>query len=300
VWAERGAGPLKGAGKTIMQGERLARPPVDAIQAAVSLLHPQGGLYECRMVGTSKGTVSGYFDNVSDLACAIEPWHGKTSIYITINCLKTELLARGRNRLVPFARVTTAAEDVVARQWFGIDVDSVRPRGVPATEHELDAALARRDAIVHYLVENNGFSPPLPIISGNGGWALWRVDLPNTEEVGRLYQQALKALDQRFSDGAAKADPAVHSAAQLMKLCTTIAVTGDAIPGRPHRRVITQGIPLHLIENPQMVTLDQLRSLASRARSTSPTYSLPAGAEAPNLGELFKARGLYLRELPDA
>jgi hypothetical protein len=284
-----------------MKSKNSARFSAEAIQAGVSLLHPHGGIYECRMVGTSQGVVSGLFDNFSDLALAIEPWHGQTSIYITLNRLKAELLARGRNRLVRFARVTTADEDVVARQWFAVDVDSIRPRGIPATEDELAAALARRDKIVHYLAETLGFPVPLRIMSGNGGWALWRVDLPNTEEVSILYQHALKALDQRFSDGAAKADPAVHSAAQLVKLFTTMAVTGDVIPGRPHRRVITQGIPLDLLENPQLVTWDQLRSLASLARSTSrPTYSLPRGGETPNLVELFKARGLYLRELPDA
>lgn len=269
-----------------------------AIAAALGLLHPQGGVFECRMFSTPKGIVSGYFDNFYDLACSLEPWHGKTSIYITINCLKTELLARGRNRLLPFARVTTAAEDVVARQWFGIDVDSVRPRGVPASESELDAALARRDQVAQYLAQAGGFPPHLPIMSGNGGWGLWRVGLPNTEEINRVYQQALKVLDQRFSDGTAKVDPAVHSAAQLMKLCTTLAVTGDAIPGRPHRRVITQGIPPHLIAAPHLITLDQLRWLASQAQSRSATYSIPAASEGPNLVDLFKAKGLYLRPLP--
>jgi hypothetical protein len=244
--------------------------------------------------------VSGFFDNPYHLARALEPWHGQASIYVTINRLDPALLARARNRLVPFAKITTAAEDVTARQWFAVDVDSARPRGVPATDAELATALGRRDEIVQFLADTAGFPDPLRIMSGNGGWALWRVDLPNVEEVSILYQHALKALDQRFSDGAAKADLAVHSAAQLTKLCTTIAVTGDAIPERPHRRVITQGIPLHLLANPQLVTSDQLRSLASLVQSTSrPTYSFPRGAETPNLIELFKARGLYLRKLTD-
>jgi hypothetical protein len=284
-----------------MNGDRPSRPSLESIHAAVSLLHPHGGIFECRMFGSSKGTISGYFDNPFYLVQALEPWHGRVSIYASINRLKPELLARARNRLVAFARVATSAEDVTARQWFPLDVDSVRPRGVPATDAELATALGRRDEIVKYLADTAGFPDPLRIMSGNGGWALWRVDLPNVEEINILYQHALKALDQRFSDGAAKADPAVHSAAQLTKLCTTIAVTGDAIPERPHRRVITQGIPLHLLANPQLVTRDQLRSLASLARSTSrPTYSLPRGGETPNLVDLFKARGLYLRELPDA
>jgi hypothetical protein len=134
-------------------------------------------------------------------------------------------------------------------------------------------------------------------LSGNGGWALWPVDLPNTEEVSTLYRAALKALDQRFSDGAAKVDPAVHSAAQLMKLCTTVAVTGDTIPGRPRRRVITQGIPLHLLEGPRLVVMEQLQWLAGQVRLTNPSYSLPPSPGTPNLVDLFKTKGLYRRRL---
>jgi hypothetical protein len=269
-----------------------------AIAVALSFLHPKGGVCECRMFGTPKGTVSGYFDNFYDLACSLDPWHGKTSIYITINRLKPDLLARACNRLRPYAHVTTAAEDVLVRQWFPVDVDSVRPRGIPANDQELQAALARRDQVGQYLAQEGGYPPHLPIMSGNGGWGLWRVDLPNTEEVNRVYQQALKALDQRFSDGPAKVDPAVHSATQLMKLWTTLAVKGDAIRGRPHRRVISQGIPAHLVEGPQLVTLDQLRWLASQARSMNATYSFPAPSESPNLVDLFKAKELYRRPLP--
>ncbi len=280
-----------------MNGERLSRPSLESIQAAVSLLHPRGGIFECRMFGSSKGTICGYFDNFFDLGRALEPWHGRVSIYASINALKPELLARARNRLVAFARVATSAEDVIARQWFPMDVDSVRPRGIPADEHELQAALGRRDEVVRYLSEAGGFPPPLGIMSGNGGWALWRVNLPNTKHVSILYRAALKALDQRFSDGAAKVDPAVHSAAQLMKLCTTVAVTGDTIPGRPRRRVITQGIPLHLLDGPQLVVMEQLQWLAGQIRMTNPTYSLPPSFGAPNLVDLFKTKGLYRRPL---
>src|SRR6266478_3433236 len=146
-----------------MNGERLSRPSLESIQAAVSLLHPRGGIFECRMFGSSKGTICGYFDNFFDLGRALEPWHGRVSIYASINALKPELLARARNRLVAFARVATSAEDVIARQWFPMDVDSVRPRGIPADEHELQAALGRRDEVVRYLSEAGGFPPPLGI-----------------------------------------------------------------------------------------------------------------------------------------
>jgi hypothetical protein len=271
---------------------------LDAIWVAVSLLHPEGGVFESRMFNTPKGLVSGYFDKFYDFARALEPWHGKTSIYITLNRLKPELLARARNRFLPFARITTASDDVMARQWFGIDVDSVRARGIPADDAELHAALVRRDEIIHYLVEKGGFPPLLPIMSGSGGWALARVALPNSEEVASVYKEGLHALDQGFSDGAVKVDPAVHSAAQLMKLCSTIAVKGEAIPGRPYRRVVTQGIPLHLIEHPQLVSLDQLRWLAAQNQPDR-TYSLPSLSRRADMVTLFKTKGLYLRELSD-
>jgi hypothetical protein len=80
---------------------------------------PRGWVFESRMFNTPKGLVSGYFDNFYDFARALEPWHGTTSIYITLNRLKPELLARARNRFLSFARITTASDDVMARQWFG-------------------------------------------------------------------------------------------------------------------------------------------------------------------------------------
>ncbi len=112
--------------------------------------------------------------------------------------------------------MTTAAEDVLRRLWFPVDYDPARPRGIPATDAEVAAALQRRDDVIAYL-RDAGWPEPLGLLSGNGNWTLFRVDLPNTEEVSRLFQQALGALSARFSDKIVTIDRAVYQPAQLFE-----------------------------------------------------------------------------------
>ncbi len=269
-----------------------------AVAAVIDLFHPSGGIVEIRSFKTRRGTLSGYFDNTFDLTHAIERWNGQASIYMTINQLKSALLARARNHLIAYASMTTSAEDVLRRTWFPVDYDPARPRGIPATDAEVAAALQRRDAVIAYL-RDAGWPEPLGLLSGNGTWTLFRVDLPNTEEVSRLFQQALGALSARFSDKIVTIDRAVYQPAQLIKLCGTIAVTGDEIPGRPHRRVeIQPPIPLHLIDpgTAELVSLEQLRWLAGQ-KTSSRSYSLPSRARGVDLGDLFRRQDLYLRPL---
>ena len=268
----------------------------------LDLLYRRRNVVEVRIPRTPKGTLSGYFDNHSDLVGAVAPWNGRASIYITINELVPDVLARARNRLQEFATVTTAAEDVRRRRWFAIDVDAVRPRGIPSTDAEMARALARRDEVIAYLSDRGRYPAPLRTMSGNAGWGLWPVDLANSDELTALYRAALTALDQRFSDSTAKVDPAVAEPAQIMKLPMTIAVTGDEIPGRPHRRVEIQfPVPEYLLDPSQadLLTLDQLRWLAAQG-SPRRTYSLPPISLGADLLTLFKTKGLYLRELPYA
>src|SRR4030095_14299021 len=94
--------------------------------------------------------------------------------------------------------------------------------------------------------------------------------------------------------------PPVYHPAQLVKLPGTIAVKGDPIPGRPHRRATIQPpLPLHLIEEPELVTIDQLRWLAAQSRERGARRSFPTRSGAIDLVALFKARNLYRRALPN-
>ena len=101
------------------------------------------------------------------------------SIYLVPNPVRPDLLARANNRLVERVRATTKDQDILRRAWFLTDFDPVRPAGIAATDAECQAALARRDEAVAFL-RTLGFPDPILAMSGNGGHALWRVDLPAT------------------------------------------------------------------------------------------------------------------------
>src|SRR4029434_9949746 len=169
-----------------------------AIAESAGLLHQPGDVIEVRIPHTRRGTVLGYFSDPYRLANAVAPRNGRASIYTTVNLLNPEVLARANNRRLEWARSATDAEDVVARLWWGADLDPVRPKGIPSSSEELEAACQRRDELVTHLV-GAGFPDPLRIRSGNGAWALWRVNLPNTAETTRLYESTLKVLGDTFS-----------------------------------------------------------------------------------------------------
>ncbi len=266
---------------------------ISLVGETVRVLHPDGGVVEVRILNTQSGTVAGYFDVPETLAQAVMPWNGKTSIYFTVNPVRPDLMARGNNRLVKRARLTTKDEDVIERRWFLLDLDPKSPPGVSATEAELTAALARRDEIVAWL-RDAGWPEPILAMSGNGGHGLWPVHLPNTPEITELFKAALKALGRRFSDASVKVDESVFNAARIWKLYGTVACKGDPVPERPHRQSFIEKIPEPLV----LVGLDQLGRIASLASEpVRPMYSIPRTEAVLDLAEIFREHGWYLREL---
>jgi hypothetical protein len=268
------------AGVTILEGAQL--------------LGRHGGVVEVRILKTARGTVSGYFDNLEALVKAVQPWDGKASIYITANPVRPELLGRATNRLREYARETTADREILRRAWFLTDFDAERPAGISATDAELALAVARRNDAVAFLLEL-GFPAPVLAMSGNGAHALFPVNLPNDEASTRLLEQALKALAARFTAGRVTCDETVSNAARIWKLYGTVAVKGDPLPDRPHRRAYLEHVPADLVETDRQ-TLEVLAAMAPIARTT---YSAPAagghhgGLSPLDLLATLRDRGLY-------
>jgi len=269
---------------------------LDTVREAIKLLHPHGGVIEVRIPHTRRGTVSGYFDDMERLIQSVARWDGKANIYVTLNKIPRDLLARASNRLVEFAKHTTSDNDVLSRQWFPLDADPVRPAGISATDAEVRAALARRDEVVAFVVREGGFPEPFFAQSGNGGHAGWLVDLPNTPELTAFFRRSLKAIAERFDDARVTIDAGVYNAARIWKLYGTRACKGDATSDRPHRHAFIERIPA----SPVPVTLDQLQWLASLASEPPPrTCSLPLNTrKSPvNVMAYFQEQGWYLRSL---
>jgi hypothetical protein len=148
------------------------------IRSTLDALHLAGSVVEMRMPKTRKRTVSGYYDDWDALIRDAAHWDREApGIYVNLNPINTALLARSRNRAAPYCDTTTADSDVIARRWLPIDCDPVRPSGIPSTDAEHEAALARVAAIREALAAR-GWPDPVQADSGNGAHLLYRVDLP--------------------------------------------------------------------------------------------------------------------------
>lgn len=228
-------------------------------------------IVEVRMLNTTKGTISGYYNDPYKLIQDITPYIGENDIFITANPPKKALLARADNRLVPHSKKTTSDNDIETREWLIIDIDPVRPAGISATEEEKQAAVDLAHSIRHYLEEENGWTEPIVADSGNGIHLLYPIDLDNDKETSDLIASCLKALDFLFSNEQAKVDITTFNAARIIKLYGTIATKGDSTVDRPHRQSYIISYPEEQYRTP----LEQLKALAQH---------LPQDPEPPKNG----------------
>lgn len=252
---------------------------------------------EVRILGTRQGTISGYYsaDQFEKLARDISPWDGKgDGIYITLNPVLPDLLARCCSQLKPYARQTTSDAEITSRRWLFIDADPMRPKGIPATEEEHHLALARAKAVRDYLVNERGWSEPIEADSGNGGHLLFAIDLPNDEDSRDLVRGVIQALRSLFNDEKVEIDDKTFNAARICKLYGTIAAKGDSVPslGREHRTAHL----LHVPDKLRVVPREQLEEIAAPANS--PTWEDEEAAETGEAGRPDQPLG-SVAEIPD-
>lgn len=197
---------------------------------------------EVRMIKTIEGTRSGYYQDKEKLINDIQRYDGIDNIFFTLNDFSDDLLARGKDKLLKYAKNTTTDQEIETRRLLLIDVDPERPAGISSTNEELQSAYEVLKQVVGYL-SNIGFSAPVVACSGNGYHALYKIDLPNTKEVTELIKRFLVTLDKKFSNEKAKIDKTTYNASRITKLYGTIACKGDNMENRPHRRSKIIDIP---------------------------------------------------------
>ncbi|MGA2333947.1 MAG: hypothetical protein ABSG08_01115 [Terriglobales bacterium] len=205
------------------------------ILRTLDILHQSGQVVELRCPKTSKGTISGYYDNAEQLASRAAALSGTVpGVYITLNPVHPDLLCRRVNHTVDYARDTTTDADILSRRWLPLDFDPVRAAGISATDAEHDAAIQRASDARDWL-HGQGWSDPILADSGNGGHLLYRIELPNDAASLALVERTLKAVAQKFSDQTVTVDVAVGNAARIWKVYGTLAAKGDSTAARPHR-----------------------------------------------------------------
>jgi hypothetical protein len=231
------------------------------IARALNLLIWPGEVAELRVPDTPRRTVSGYFNDLERLAEAAARWSGQApGVYVTLNPVNPDLLARAANRAMGYARHATADGDILCLRWLPVDFDPVRPAGVSSTHQEHRAALERARECREWL-EGQGWPQPVYADSGNGAHLLYPVELPNDGASRELLKGCLEALAFRFNDERVVVDQTTYNAARIWKVYGTAVCKGDSLADRPHRRACILEEPWWL-EPVSPALLQKLASLA--------------------------------------
>ena len=238
----------------------------EEIVRALTLWFQPGDVFEIRALGATTGmnnrphTESGYFDydHAAEAADAIGKIRTADGIYVSINPVKRDLLARAVYKL-RFGKdlQTTADGNVERRRWLLVDCDPVRESGIASTDAEHDLAIGKAKEIRDGLA-SLGWPSPVLTDSGNGAHLFYRVDLPADD--GGLVQSVLSVL-HTASDEHVEVDVSVFNPARIVRVPGTMNRKGDdadgKVCGRPHRMAKIVEVPESIVT----VTEEQLKAL---------------------------------------
>jgi len=254
---------------------------------------------ELRALGAERcGTVSGYFDagHEEQFVSACCDWSGRaTGVYVTLNPVNPDLLARAANRAKVWAKHSTSDADIIHRCWLPIDFDPVRPAGISASAAEHDEALTRTWSADQWL-RSVGLSEDSIVVgdSGNGGHLLVRVDLENSPAATTLIQQCIVAVKSRFNDDHVAVDESVFNPSRIWKVYGTVAAKGDSTDDRPHTMAQLLAIPEPIVPVPH----DTIKRLSEMA-PTKPDHPQTPTKRGPQTMSSFDIeRWLEKHELP--
>ncbi len=267
----------------------------EEIKAACSTLFIPGQVTEVRTLG-KWGTASGYFNDFEKLASAVQILENRgeyAGIYVTLNPVNPDLLARRANRLetkLSRSDSTTGDADIISRRWLPVDIDPVRPSGVSSSDDEHEAAIKKARDIAGYLT-SIGWPQPVIADSGNGAHLLFRIDLESDDTARDLVKGVLETLHLLFSD-------TMFNAGRIWKLYGTTSRKGDNIADRPHRPARIISVPGELC----LVTGEQLSALCSMIpkEQPEPGFRDRRRGEQIDLGTWLTGYGISYTEKPFA
>ena len=249
-----------------------AMTDANEITHALRLWFQAGDVFEVRVLDAVSADYrrehieSGYFDyeHISAVPEALKRLLSFRGVYVTVNPVNPDLLARAVNRLRPAGRnPTTADTDIVRRRWLLIDCDPRRASGVSSSNAEHESALAKAREIRDGL-SSLGWADPIMTDSGNGAQLMYRIDLPADD--GELVRRVIGEIAKASSEQVA-IDTSVHNPARIWRLPGTMNCKGDSIPERPHRMA-------RILEEPQdivSVSREQMQDIVSHQSEDTQT-----------------------------
>jgi len=259
---------------------------VKNIRTFLRLLVKDSDLHEIRILNTSKGIVSGYFNDIDKMVKAACHWSGKGAVCITLNPVVPDLLARSNNRLTPYAKHTTSDRQIIRLHWLLVDFDPVRPSGISATDDEHDKALHRARECRDWL-RAQGWDSSVLLDSGNGAHLDCPIDLPNDETSHKLISSCLEILALKFSDDFVEVDQQTGNPGRLTKIYGTLACKGDNVSQRPHRisKILetNMGAPISLEQLERLAAMLPRRSSGDEEPPEHPHFDLEGWIRKHNL-----------------
>ena len=233
----------------------------EEIYRTLQILFPQPNpVVELRLLkveGRDNRVDSGYFDNLKELAKFATQYEGRAQgVYVTINQVMDDLLARRYNRVKEYVGEsdTTKDDHITNRLWLPFDLDPTRPTGISSNDQEHILALSKAKELKKWL-SSLGWHEPIDADSGNGGHLLYKIDLPNNTESKELISKILNKAHDKIGTEKVKVDVGVFNAARIWKLYGTMSAKGDNLPFRPHRRSKILEMPnqVQLIEKERLL-----------------------------------------------
>ena len=206
------------------------------IKKTISVMKPDGQLFEVRVIYGNAPALSGYFTDADTLIDNLRRInHRDCNVYITLNQINTACYSRSqRDVFYKSPKTSTKDGEIDGYDWLMIDLDPDRVTGVSSSANELAAAHQLGNKI-YLALKNLGFEKPICADSGNGVHLLYRISLDNNPERTALVKRCLQALDMLFSDKMIKIDVSNHNPSRICKLYGTLAQKGADTPERPHR-----------------------------------------------------------------
>lgn len=217
----------------------------DMIRQTISILKPNNELFEVRIIskGARKRIISGYFTDTDTLIKQFDTIDPRgTNMYITINKVNEDCYAREQHDCFRQTDASTHDHEIDSYEWLFVDLDPERIAEVSSSDEELQAAEILSDKVYEYM-KNLGFREPIRAMSGNGHHLLYKIDLPNNDEIKSLIERCLTNLASMFNDGKVKIDIVNHNQSRVCKLYGTLAQKGSNTKNRPHRMSRITSVP---------------------------------------------------------
>lgn len=285
-------------GKGKMKNNGLLLDNKNIVTQTLSILFDPNQVIEVRALANN-AIYSGYFDDMGKAAQAVHKFDSVPSIngiYIVLNEINPDLLARRANRLPKVGRndSTTNDTNIIRRRWLPIDIDPKRLSGISSSDEEHNNALQKAEKIAMSLSEF-GFPSPIKADSGNGAHLLYRVDLENSDETRNLIQNCLEVLSIIHSDESCDVDTSVFNAARIWKLYGTISRKGDNVSNRPHRRSRLLYVPKN-IDTVSQKQLEKLSGFLPKSLQAEQKQTFSSTSQGPFSSEKKIDLGVWLEE----